>query len=273
VRRLGSTEIAAVAALYLPQLEAELPKRKTAGDVWLRLVHGLEVSRNDRMARGLSMEPWALDYYAEHVGPWWRPQPIGEFWTVPHPERPDFTASPDAYDAPDGQLVVEIKTQSEWARKQWGTPGTSEMANRYLYQTAWLLACCDKEEAHVLCVFGNDTPVEGELATTEFVVTEPAIYRVTRDPDVERLLLDLGERFVNEFVRPRVPPPVLPANNRRKAKEMVDAEHGEGAAREWYERAKERSRQLADADTAGEAVAGHEACRSDGGRRPRGEER
>ena len=252
MRHLGSTEIAAVAALYLPQLEAELPKSKTAGDVWLRLTHGLEVPRNNRMQRGLDMEQWAFDYYAEHVGPWWRPQPVGEFWTVAHPERPDFTASPDAYDAPDGRLVVEIKTQSEWARKQWGTPGTNEMANRYLYQTAWLLACCDKEEAHVLCVFGNDVPVEGELATTEFIVTEPAIYPVERDPDVERLLLDLGERFLEEFVRTGIPPPVKPAHNRTEAKRLVNEKHGEGAAVEWYARCDERSRQLADAAAAGD---------------------
>jgi hypothetical protein len=256
-RRLGSTEIACVAALYLPQLEAELPKTKTVGDVWLRLVHGLDTPKRKPMQRGLDMEPWALDYYAEHVGPWWRAKPVGQFWTVPHPTNPDFTASPDAYDAPNGSVVVEIKTQVEWARKQWGTPGTSEMANRFLYQCAWLMACCEREETHVLCVFGNEVPVEGQLGETEFIVTQPAIYPCYRDRDVERMLLELGERFMDEFVRPRVPPPVLPANNRRKAKELVDAEQGKGAAAEWYSRCAERSRELADGDSA-EARTGDE---------------
>lgn len=249
-RRLGSTEIAAVAALYLPQLAAELPKTKTAGDVWLRLAFGLEAPRNARMTRGLDMEPWALDYYAEHIGPWHRPLPLGEWWTVQHPRFADFTASPDAFFDPRG--VVEIKTQSEWARKHWGTPGTSEMANRYLYQCAWLMACADRDETHVLCVFGNDVPVEGELATTEFIVTEPAVYRVERDAEIESMLLEFGQRFMDEFVRPRVPPPVLSANNRRKAKEILNAER-EGAADEWYERAAERERSLAvEAENAGD---------------------
>lgn len=254
-RRLGSTEIAAVAALYRPQLRHELPKNKTAGDVWLRLVHGLEIPKRGGMQRGLDMEPWALDYYREHIGEWWREKPLGEWWTVPHPHFPDFTASPDAY---NGRAVVEIKTQSEWARKQWGTPGTDQMANRYLYQAAWLMACCDKDETHVLCVFGNDVPVEGELATTEFVVTEPAVYPVDRDPEIESMLLGIGERFLEEFVQPRVPPPVKPANNRRKAKELLDAERGEGAADEWYERCEERERDLDAAERPAEADAGGE---------------
>lgn len=253
MRRLGSTEIAFVCSLYLPQLRHELPKNKTAGDVWLRLVHGLDVPKNGRMQRGLDMEQWALDYYAEHIGPWWREKPLGEWWTVAHPNFPDFTASPDAYVSAG---ILEAKTWNEWERKQWGTPGTSEMANRFLYQCDWLMACCDKPETHVLCVFGNDVPVEGELATTEFIVTEPAVYRVERDAERESMLLELGERFLEEFVRSRVPPPVKPANNRRNAKELVDAEHGEGAAAAWYERCEERERSLAAAD---EARAGDEA--------------
>lgn len=240
-RRLGSTDIASVAALYLPQLEAELPKTKTAGDVWLRLVHGVEVPRNNRMTRGLDMEPWALDYYRQHIGEWWRPKPIGEFWTVPHPKFPDFTASPDAYGR---GCVIEAKTQSEWARNHWGTPGTSEMANRYLYQCAWLTACCDRSETHVLCVFGNDVPVEGQLATTEFIVTEPAVYRVDRDAEIEATLLECGQRFVEDFVRTGIPPPVKPAHNRTEAKRLIDAAHGAGAAAKWYERCDERAAKL-----------------------------
>ena len=255
MRRLGSTDIACVAALYMPQLRHELPKNKTAGDVFCRLVYGLEPKRNARMQRGLDLESWSLDYYAEHIGQWWRERPLGEFWTVPHALNNDFTASPDAYVKPG---VLEVKTQSEWAREQWGTPGTSEMANRYLYQCDWLMACCDKPEAHVLCVFGNDVPREGSLTETEFIVTEPAVYRVTRSATRERMLLDVGERFLEEFVRPRVPPPVKPANRRNDAKERIDAEHGKGAAEEWYERCEARERELDAADAAAEAESGCE---------------
>ncbi len=92
-RKLGSTEIACVAALYNPALAAELPKNKTATDVWLRLVHGLDVPRNSRMDRGNRVEPIAIDYYREHVGPAWRALPVGEWWTVVDKNQPMFTAS------------------------------------------------------------------------------------------------------------------------------------------------------------------------------------
>src|SRR5260221_8039876 len=134
-RKLGSTEIACVAALYNPALAAELPKNKTATDVWLRLVHGLDVPRNSRMDRGNRVEPIAIDYYREHVGPAWRALPVGEWWTVVDKNQPMFTASPDAFDSPAHRIVIEAKSWSEaGGRAHWGMPGTDERATRFLYQ-------------------------------------------------------------------------------------------------------------------------------------------
>ena len=249
MRRLGSTEIAAVSALFEPKLALELPKSKTAGDVWLRLVAGIDMPKRKPMQRGLDMEPWALAYYAEHFGPWWREKPLGEWWTIAHPNFEWATASPDAYDSPEARRVIEIKTQSEWARKQWGMPGTDEMATRYLYQCAWLMACSGAAETHVLCVFGNDTPDDG------FVVTEPAAYRVERDESLETSLLVMGERFWSEFVLTGQPPPVRPAANRREMKRVL---HERGVdVKEWERRCDERGEV--------EEQSGDEAGGGDGG--------
>lgn len=238
-RYIGSTDIAAIAALYNPKLALDLPKNKTASDVYARLRWGLKAPMRKQMQRGLDMEQYALDYYAEHVGPWWRKLPLGEFWTCVDPATPLFTASPDAFDAPDGETVIEIKTQSEWARSQWGTPGTDEMSTRYLYQCEWLMARCEMMRTHVLCLFGHDVGLEA--GSVEFIVTEPAIYVVERDNELIAQLDAYGERFLNEFVLPGIPPPVKSAQNRRAMKEMLKNDHGADAVERWEARVTEHA--------------------------------
>lgn len=237
-RRLGSTEIAAVAGFYVPSLALELPKNKTAGDVYARLRWGLGAPRNARMDRGNRIEPIALEYYRKHVGPAWRALPDGEFWTIQHQLYDWATASPDAFDAPKPRIVIEAKSQAEsWARKFWGTPGTDQMATRYIYQCAWLMACSGAELAHVVCMFGHDTMTdEGEPF---FALTEPALYAVERDAELEAALLGYGKRFMEEFVQPGIPPPVLPATNRREMKARLEHERGTDAVFEWKSRCVE----------------------------------
>ncbi len=241
-RRLGSTECAAVAALYVPALAAELPK-KTAADVFARLRWGIQEKGNANTRRGNRVEPIGLEYYRKHVGPTWRAVPDGEFWTVQHPNHEWFTASPDAFDAPRPRVVVEVKSWNERGRSQWGLPGTSQMATRFLYQALWLLSCSEADECHVLCMFGNDIKQDdGEL---EFVITEPAIYPVERDETVERFLLDCGDRFINEFVLPGIPPPVEPGTHIRRAmKEKLTHERGADAVFEWQARCIAHAAQL-----------------------------
>lgn len=238
-RRLGSTEIGAVAAFYNPALALRLPKNKTAGDVYNRLRWGLDVPRRKQMTRGLHFEAAALDYYAQHVGPWWRALPLGQFWTVTDGRNRDFTASPDAFDTRAASVVIELKTQSEWARKQWGMPGTDEIPAGYLFQVQWLCARCGSEAAHVLAMFGHDVP--GTHGDDSFVITEPAIYPVKRDDEVIAQLDAYGERFLSEFVRPGRPPPVKSAHNRRAAKEKLTDEHGRSAVYEWEARCAEHA--------------------------------
>jgi hypothetical protein len=232
-RRLGSTEIAAVAALYVPALRKELPRHTTAADVFARIKWGLNKKKNRPMERGNEVEPQALNYYRQHVGPCWRPLPSGEFWTIQHPEYEWATASPDAYDAPSPRIVIEAKSQSEWARKQWGLPGTDQMATRYLFQCLWLAMCSGAELVHVVCMFGWDVPADKETPA-HFEVTEPALYFCRRDAGIESQLVDYGERFWNDFVRTGKPPPVKPGpGGIMQFKERLFNERGLDAVREW----------------------------------------
>lgn len=268
-RRIGSTDIAAICAFYNPALALELPKSKTAADVWLRLMYGFDAPRNSRMDRGNRVEPIAIDYYREHVGPAWRPLPTGEWWTLTDARNPEFTASPDAWDAPDPRIVIEAKSWSEaWGRAHWGTPGTDEMATRFLYQCQWLMARSGPtvEQAIVLVLFGNDVPVldeDGQKTGEEFVITEPAIYRTERDDAFIAQLDAYGERFLNDFVRTGIPPPVKPHANRTEAKRKLNERSGSAAA-EWYERCEAHAAALglddhgrpAEAEGAGDEARG-----------------
>lgn len=211
VRRIGSTDIAAIAAFMDPALAVDLPKNKTAGDVWLRLCHGIDLPRSKQMARGNDVEPALLECYRENIGPAWRPtlEP-GRWWTVRHPRHDFATCSPDAFDAETPTLLVELKSQSVWARNQWGTPGTDEVATRYLYQAAWAMACCGVEECRFLVGFGND-----DTATGQFYFTETVPYVVRRDVELETRLLQYGAAFWESFVLTGKPPPVASAQNRR----------------------------------------------------------
>jgi YqaJ-like viral recombinase domain len=246
MRRLGSTDIAAVCALYEPQLASALPKNKTACDVFNRLTWGFEPRKTAPMTRGNDMEPIALDYYRQHVGPAWRPALApGEWWTVADPLNPDLTASPDALDREhQPRIVIEAKAWSEaWGRAHWGEPGTDRMATRFLYQCQWLMARTRAHETHVLVLFGNDIPVDdpepGEPKSF-FQITEPAIYRTTRDDDFCARLDAHAERFLSEFVRPGIPPPVKSAHHRRAMKAKLH-EQASDAVEEWERRCVEHA--------------------------------
>lgn len=245
MRRVGSTDIAAIAAFYEPKLALELPKNKTATDVWLRLMFGFEPRKTANMDRGNTVEPVALDYYREHVGSAWRPPWLtpGEWWTATDLLNPDFTASPDALDRERRpRIVIEAKSWNDtWGRAHWGEPGTDKMATRFLYQTQWLMARTRTHESHVLVLFGADIPVEdpepGEPKSF-FQISEPAIYRTVRDDNFIARLDAYGERFISDFVRTGIPPPVKPHANRRNMKAKLNEQDG-NAVEEWEQRCAE----------------------------------
>jgi hypothetical protein len=235
-RRLGGTEISAVCALYRPELATHMPKSaKTAADVWMRLVHGIEQPTNGRMQRGNDVEAELLQCYRENVGPAWRPD-LGPYekWIVQHPQHEWASASPDALSsAPPAKSIIEIKSQSVWAQNQWGAPGSDQVPERFLYQLAWTMACLEASEWLLLVGFGNDT--KREDGSPVFIYDRTIPYSGERDVRVEAMLFELGGRFIDEFVRTRKAPPVSPTHNKRAYARLKNGEQGVGGVREGVE--------------------------------------
>ena len=95
----------------------------------------------------------------------------------------------------DGVVVtdalLECKTASAFARHDWGTPGTDEVPPLYLVQCAWYLAITGCERAEVAVLLGN---------------SDFRIYQVTRDLELESLLISHAKQFWFDHVLAKVPP-------------------------------------------------------------------
>ena len=204
-RSVGSTDIAAVVALYRPEL-AHLSKYRNATDVWMRLVHGIEQPRNAAMGRGINVEPKLRTLYRESVGP--VDDPPG---TLRHPAHPWAVGSPDGL-APD--VLVEFKTASNFIRAQWGEPGSDAVPDSYSLQVQWLMEISQRKTAHVLVAFGND--FTGDDGVKDFAVTETAVYLVGFDVELVASMLDCGARFMAEHVDTGKAPDLKPLANIRK---------------------------------------------------------
>ncbi len=215
-RRIGSTEIAAIVALYRPEL-AHLAKKKNATDIWLRLVHGIDQPRRAVMTRGTRVEPILRELYRETIGA--VADPPG---TLAHPVHEWACASPDGVTP---GFVQEFKTCSEWIRDQWGEPGSDRVPDDYGMQIQWLLEVVGRPFAHVLVAFGRD--FKEDDGQPGFAITDTAAYVVNRDERLAASMVELGQRFWSEHVIPRVPPALAPLHNKRKFKQLEKERNGQ----------------------------------------------
>lgn len=209
MRRIGSTDIASIVALYRPGME-HLAKKKTAADTWMRLVHGIEVPRSPVMSRGLRVEPLLRDLYRETIGP-----VSGATGVIQHPAHKWMTGSPDAF---AGDVLVELKTCSKWIQNRWGSPGSDELPPDYQLQVMHLLEVSGRRKAHILCAFGTD--MKDEFGSPDFAIESTAIYQADWDPQIIATIIECGERFWSEHVLTRVPPGVAPLHNKRHFKRL-----------------------------------------------------
>lgn len=210
IRSIGSTDSAAVIGLYHPDM-AHLSKTKNATDVWLRLVHNIDLPKNSAMGRGIRVEPMLRDLYRETIGP--VDEPPG---TLRHAEHGWMVGSPDGL-APDA--LIEFKTVGRWTASKWGDPGTDKVPDSYNLQVQHLMEVAGRQVAHVLAAFGTDYKDEnGEEA---FSVERTAVYLVKRDDALIAEIVRCGERFMSEHVWPRVSPEAKPMHNIRKWKSLL----------------------------------------------------
>lgn len=205
-RRLGASDIAAVAAHYYPYLPPTLTKYGNVRDVYERIVNGIHSKQNKLMARGLAAEPVIRQIYRQKVG---EVQPLAHPTIVQHEDHAFATASPDDL-AVDGQLV-EYKSVGFWAERAAWTAKT--YPDRYALQVQWAMEVCGLDRCRLFAAFGQDYP-------NVFVITHTRCFPVERDREICRLLLVAGRRFWNEHVEPRSPPAVEPINNKRAIKAL-----------------------------------------------------
>lgn len=252
-RYVGSGDIAAIVALYRPEL-AHLAKWANASDVWLRVVHGVKVPHKRAMSRGLREENPLRNVYRET---------IGECSDLPgliqHPRFAWAGGSPDGLGP---GVVVELKTHSVWNRSAWGDePWSDHVPDKYSLQAQWLMGLTGLPKCHFLCGFGSDY-VDPDTGEDAFAWSETMPYAVDFDPDLYGSMEAMAERFFNDHVQTRISPDCKPVANRREHKRILN-----GSSSKRGEDADEPS------GLDGSESAHHEAGAGDGAGGAGGEER
>lgn len=114
-----------------------------------------------------------------------------------HPGHSFMSAHIDRFvlsdkDNPLPTRILECKTANPFARGQWGDVGTDQVPMSYLCQCIWYLAITDIDKADLAVLFGN---------------SDFRIYEITKDKELEKLVLEKAEHFWHEHVVKDIPPP------------------------------------------------------------------
>jgi putative phage-type endonuclease len=178
---LGSSEIAAVAGVN---------PYATEHDVWASKCLGVDFEGNEATHLGNLLEPTIFGIYADRYG---KKLVRGEYTLGPEPW---MSCTPDARIVGEDGLV-EAKLVGLRSLYQWG-PGNTDAEEsdavpmHYLCQAIWQMAVTGAAFVDVSALLG----------------TEFRTYRIRRNLDLERQLIERGRAFWNDHVVPRIPPPV-----------------------------------------------------------------
>lgn len=212
---VGSGDIAAIVGYYVPKLAPALCKWKTAGDVWLRLVHGIDLPGKRGMTRGLREENPLRDVYRQSVGP-----VSGLPGLIPHPRFPWAGGSPDGLSL---DRVVELKTHSIFQAAQWGPTSfeapTDLVPDKYALQCHWLMGLCDMSLCDVLLGLGRD--VKSPEGVESFQWSETRLYRIHFEAKLFAECERLAERFYLSHVQTKRAPSVESVANKRAYKRLT----------------------------------------------------
>lgn len=177
-RKIGGTDIGAIVGVS---------SYRAPIDVYQRIVEGRREPQTPVMRRGLRLEPVIRDWYVEETGARLAPHP-----GIVQSARYDFaTASPDDLLA-DRDAGAEYKSASFRMAAQYGEAGTDEVPQHYAVQVAWYMAVLDRSEWDLAVLLGGD---------------ELRVYRMTRDLELESMLVEAAARFWRDHIVARRPPP------------------------------------------------------------------
>lgn len=169
---IGGTDITAIVGLS---------PWKTAFDVFCEKMGLVEPSPPTvRQRIGLAVEPLIRALYEEQTG-----RRLADKTCIQHPDRPWMCGEIDGFVIPAQEdRGIDYKNVSLWGSTakeldSWGAEGTDVVPSYYLTQAAWYQAITETEHWDI-------TPLRNERLR---------IYTVRRDPDLEGMLIEAGERF------------------------------------------------------------------------------
>ena len=190
---VGGTDISAIVGLN---------KWKTATQVFLDKTNQSDpIPDNDRMYWGRALEDLVAKEYQVRTGQ--KTQKVNQ--QLAHPDHEWAIGNIDrAIVVPeisgivrwkDGRLtttdILEVKTASSYAEKQWGEPGTDSVPDIYVLQVQWYMAITSTKVAKIAVLIGG---------------SDFRIYTVERDDSLISDLLEAGHAFWHNHVLKGIAP-------------------------------------------------------------------
>lgn len=189
---LGGSDMAAVLGIHGSRVEVWASKVFPPGDG--------ERATTDRMRWGKRLEQAIVQEYAALTGH--DVETFGER-ILRHPEVAWWIGTPDAAvrnPVKDPQMPytrgVEAKNTGHDQRWRWGPSGTDEAPEGYVVQCCHYMPLLGKRGVDVFDLYAL---IGGN---------EDRVYTILRDPKLEAVLLEEGERFWTKHVLAKVPPPM-----------------------------------------------------------------
>jgi putative phage-type endonuclease len=171
-----------------------LSKFRSALAVWMEKT-GKEVKALDSLPLrfGSFAEEFVASEYTRHTGV----DLIHDESIYLHSQHSFMSAHIDRFVHGDGlsnpaTRLLECKTANSFARGEWGEPGTDQVPMSYLCQCIWYMAITGIEQCDLAVLFGN---------------SDFRIYEITRDLELEALVIERALHFWNEYVLKDTPPP------------------------------------------------------------------
>jgi len=199
-RGIGASEAAAVLGLS---------PWATPADVWARKL-GLteDAPESDAMAFGVRVEGLIVDWYIERTG-----NSTSTAGTMDDPGGRPIYATPDRIvyrtSPPGPRLLLEAKsTRSCDEGAGWGEEGTDAIPDGYLVQVAVQMACADLDRC--------------DVAALDLSARRLRVYRVDRDRETERAIMDALAEWWERYVVRREAPPNTPAAVRWRRESTAD---------------------------------------------------
>ncbi len=190
-KSLGGSDIGAVLGLS---------KYRSAVDVWMEKT-GKEIGSRDSLPLrfGQFAESFVASEYALATG---SSLAIHEAAVI-HPEYPYMHGHIDRFvldgSAPlireDGHInasrILECKTANPFAQTDWGDPGSDQVPLSYLVQCVWYMMLTRIDRTDLAVLFGN---------------ADFRIYEITRDLELEQMVLERAVSFWENHVLKDIPP-------------------------------------------------------------------